>query len=104
MLSGTGQLDTLLVEATGGRVLAKVGAEATYGAVDLSTGTGLALKVIDGAPRARGAALLAALRTLNWLTDTEWDAVADAATVPLHGGGQTVGTVHPAELELSHPE
>ena len=50
MLSGTGQLDTLLVEATGGRVLAKVGAEATYGAVDLSTGTGVALKVLDGAP------------------------------------------------------
>jgi L-asparaginase II len=104
MLSGTGQLDTLLVEATGGRVLAKVGAEATYGALDLSTGTGLALKVLDGAPRARGAALLAALRALNWLSDTEWDAVVDAATVPIHGGGQTVGTVHPAKLELSHPE
>ncbi len=55
MLSGTGQLDTLLLEATSGRVLAKVGAEATYGAVDLSSGTGLALKVLDGAPRARAA-------------------------------------------------
>src|SRR6185295_7087049 len=43
MLAGTGQLDTLLVEATNGRILAKVGAEATYGAVDLSTATGLAL-------------------------------------------------------------
>ena len=78
MLSGTGQLDTLLVEATGGRILAKVGAEATYGAVDLSTATGLALKVLDGAPRARAAALLAALRALDWLDDTEWDAVIDA--------------------------
>ena len=53
MLSGTGQLDTILIEATGGRVLAKVGAEATYAAVDLSTGTALALKVSTAPPRPR---------------------------------------------------
>ena len=104
MLSGTGQLDTLLVEATGGRVLAKVGAEATYGAVDLSTGTGLALKVLDGAPRARAAALLAALRALDWLDDTEWDAVIASAAVEIHGGGLPVGAVRPAELTLATPE
>src|SRR4030095_14124480 len=69
MLSGSGQLDTLLVEATGGRILAKVGAEATYGAVNLATATGLALPVADGAPRARAAALLAALRALHWLDE-----------------------------------
>jgi L-asparaginase II len=104
MLCGTGQLDTLLVEATGGRVLAKVGAEAAYAAVDLATGTGLALKVLDGAPRARGAALLAALRALDWLDDAEWDAVIGSATVEIHGGGRTVGAVRPAELTLSRPD
>jgi len=104
MLAGTGQLDTLLLEATNGRILAKVGAEATYGAVDLSTATGLALKVLDGAPRARAAALLAALRALEWLTDAEWEAVIDSATVEIHGAGHTVGTVHPAKLELSTPD
>jgi L-asparaginase II len=104
MLSGTGQLDTLLVEATGGRVLAKVGAEATYGAVDLATGTGLALKVLDGAPRARGAALLAALRALDWLDDAQWEAVIGSATVDIHGGGRTVGAVRPAKLALSPPD
>jgi L-asparaginase II len=104
MLSGTGQLDTLLVEATDGRILAKVGAEATYGAVNLATATGLALKVVDGAPRARAAALLAALRALDWLDDAEWEAVIDAATLPIHGGGHTVGIVRPAKLELSTPE
>jgi L-asparaginase II len=104
MLAGSGQLDTLLLEATGGRVLAKVGAEAAYAAVDLASGTGLALKVIDGAPRARGAALLAALRALEWLDDAEWEAVLPAATVELHGGGRPVGTVHPAELTLARPE
>jgi len=104
MLAGTGQLDTLLLEATNGRILAKVGAEATYGAVDLATATGLALKVLDGAPRARGAALMAALRSLEWLTDAEWEAVIDSATVEIHGAGHTVGTVHPAKLELTTPD
>jgi L-asparaginase II len=104
MLAGTGQLDTLLVEATGGRVLAKVGAEAAYGAVDLATGTGLALKVLDGAPRARAAALLAALRALDWLDEDRWEALLPAATVDIHGGGQTVGAVRPAELRLSTPD
>jgi len=104
MLSGTGQLDTLLVEATGGRILAKVGAEAGYGAVDLERGTGVALKVVDGAPRARGAALLAVLRALGWLDDDQWDAVLPAATVEIRGGGLPVGAVRPAKLDLARPE
>jgi L-asparaginase len=104
MLAGTGQLDTLLVKATGGRILAKVGAEAAYAAVDLATGTGLALKVLDGAPRARAAALLAALRALDWLDDAQWDALLPAATVDIHGGGHTVGAVRPAKLELTRPD
>ena len=97
-------LDTLLVEASGGRVLAKVGAEAAYGAVNLATGTGLALKVLDGAPRARAAALLAALRALDWLDEDQGEALLPAATVDIHGGGQTVGAVRPAELRLSTPD
>jgi L-asparaginase II len=104
LLCGTGQLDTLLVEATGGRILAKVGAEAGYGAVDLDSGTGVALKVIDGAPRARGAALLAVLRALDWLDDDQFEAVLPAATVEIRGGGLPVGSVHPAKVSLSRPE
>ena len=50
------------------------------------------------------AALLAALRALEWLTDAEWEAVIDSATVEIHGAGHTVGTVHPAKLELSTPD
>src|SRR6266511_2634842 len=102
MVAGSGQLDTVLLEATGGRVLAKVGAEAAYAAVDLDSGIGLALKVVDGAPRARGAALLAALRGLGWLDEGEWAAVLPAATVEVHGGGRTVGAVRPAQLRLQH--
>jgi L-asparaginase II len=104
MLAGTGQLDTLLLEATGGRVLAKVGAEAAYAAVDLASGTGLALKVLDGAPRARAAALLAALRAAEWLDDAQVERLLPAATVEIHGGGRTVGAVRPARLTLTAPE
>jgi L-asparaginase II len=104
MLAGSGQLDTRLLEVTGGRVLAKVGAEATYAAVDLSSDTGLALKVLDGAPRARGAALLAALRALDWLDDAQLQELLPAATVEIHGGGRTVGAVRPAKLGLSASE
>jgi L-asparaginase II len=100
MIAGSGQLDTLLLEATGGRVLAKVGAEAVYGAVNLASNIGLALKVVDGGSRARGAALLAALRGLGWLDEREWEAVLPAATVEVHGGGRTVGVVRPARLDL----
>jgi L-asparaginase II len=104
MLAGTGQLDTLLLEATGGRVLAKVGAEAAYAAVDLASGTGVALKVLDGAPRARAAALLAALRALDWLDGDQFQELLPAATVEVHGGGRPVGAVRPASLSLTAPE
>ena len=100
MVAGSGQLDTLLLEATGGRVMAKVGAESVYGAVNLASNIGLALKVVDGGARARGAALLAAVGALGWLDEGEWEAVLPAATVEVHGGGRTVGAVRPAALDL----
>jgi L-asparaginase II len=100
MVAGSGQLDTLLLEATGGRVMAKVGAEAVYGAVNLASNIGMALKVVDGGARARGAALLAAVAALGWLDEAEWQAVLPAATVEVHGGGQKVGAVRPATLDL----
>jgi len=104
MLCGTGQLDTVMLEATGGRVLSKVGAEAVYGAVRLDTGQGLALKVLDGAPRARGAALVSLLQALGWLDQDELEAVLPTATSEIHGGGEPVGIVHPAKVEVETPD
>jgi L-asparaginase II len=101
MICGTGQLDTVLLQATGGRVLAKVGAEAVYGAVDLERNHGLALKVLDGAPRARGAALLAVLQALGWLDERELEAVLPTAISEVRGGGEPVGIVRPAKLVLA---
>jgi L-asparaginase II len=100
MIAGTGELDTVLLEATGGRVLSKAGAEGSVAAVNLATSQGLAVKVLDGAPRARGPALVAALRALGWLDEPELEAVLPAATSPVLGGGEQVGVVRPASIEL----
>ena len=40
---------------------------------------------------------------LGWPED-QWEALLPAATVDIHGGGQTVGAVRPAELRLSTPD
>jgi L-asparaginase II len=61
LLAGTARLDTDLVTASEGRVLAKVGAEGVYCAAIPDLRLGLALKVEDGAWRALAPALLALL-------------------------------------------
>jgi L-asparaginase II len=104
MISGTGKLDTVLLEVTGGRLLSKAGAEGASAAVNLETGLGLAVKVLDGAQRARGPALLAALTALGWLDDAELQALLAVESSPVLGGGEQVGTVRPAAIELSAPE
>ncbi len=64
LLAGTGRLDTELLEATQGRVLAKIGAEGVYSAALFEARLGVAFKVEDGALRALGPALLAVLDQL----------------------------------------
>jgi L-asparaginase II len=61
MVAGTNRLCTALMEATGGRILAKVGAEGVYVAGDRDAGVGVAVKARDGARRAAEVALLAVL-------------------------------------------
>jgi len=101
MISGSGELDTRLIEVTGGRVLSKAGAEGASAAVNLATRQGLAVKVLDGAARARGPALLAALTAAAWLDERELEAVLPAAVTPVLGGEKPVGSVRPAAIELS---
>jgi L-asparaginase II len=101
MISGTGQLDTRLLEVTGGRLLGKAGAEGASAAVNLDTSQGVAVKVLDGAVRARGPALVAVLTALGWLDERELEAILPVVVTPVMGGGQQVGTVRPATIELT---
>ena len=100
MVGGSGRLDTGVMEATGGRVFAKVGAEGVYGAGVPERGLGIALKVEDGGWRAADRALVALLDALG-VTDPE----ADDAIAPFRRGavldtrGDAVGAME-AEVPL----
>ena len=86
-LGGTGRDVTALVAATPG-LIAKDGAEAVY-AVGLADGRGVALKVADGYPRAKGVILAAALRRAG----VQSPALAQLEDVPVLGHGEPVGAI-----------
>jgi L-asparaginase II len=69
LVGGTDRIDSVIIEETDGRVLAKVGAEGVHSAVILDSGIGLALKVEDGNARAQQPALIRLLQELDALPD-----------------------------------
>jgi L-asparaginase II len=79
LVAGTDRLCTVLMSVTGGRILAKVGAEGVYGVMVPSAELGIALKVEDGGRRAAEPAVLAVLRELALLDAGEWEALAEMA-------------------------
>lgn len=101
LLAGTGELDSLLPELTGGRLLSKVGAEGVYLVLNQERTQALALKVHDGSARAAGPAVLAVLGALGWLSAEEQEGLATTASSVLLGGGSVVGHVRPALVTFS---
>ncbi len=87
LVGGTGRDVTTLMQRLPGAV-AKDGADGAY-ALGLSDGSAVALKIADGAERARTPVLVAALAALG----VDVSAVADLATLPVLGGGRPVGSV-----------
>jgi L-asparaginase II len=77
MIAGTGRLCTDLIAATGGRVVAKTGAEGVYCAMVPAEGLGVAIKVEDGAKRAADVALVAVLEELDLLSAAERKRLSD---------------------------
>ncbi|MFC4004539.1 asparaginase [Prauserella oleivorans] len=99
LVAGTGRDDTLLMLAVPG-LLIKGGAEGVH-AFALPDGTAVAFKIADGAARARGPVLAAALRALG-----AWPANPAAASVVdgfgrgaglVRGGGREVGELRVTE-------
>jgi L-asparaginase II len=66
-VAGTGQLDTLLMQAADGSLVAKGGAEGVHGVAAVAAGFGYVSKVLDGTARARGPSTIAALVHLGAL-------------------------------------
>ena len=106
-VAGTGRLCTAVLEATGGRVVAKLGAEGVYGGVDRGSGLGFALKVEDGALRACEVALVGLLDRMEVLDGGSDDGLSpwrdrsvtntlgeDAATLSCVGSLESAGEVH----------
>lgn len=87
MVAGTGRDDTRLMEGVPG-LLAKGGAEGVHCAA-LPDGTAVAVKIDDGAERARMPVLTALLRSLG----ARGDVLDQLAAGTVLGGGRPVGTV-----------
>ena len=83
LFGGSDRFDTLLLEATGGRIVAKVGAEGVHCAVLLDAGIGIAVKVEDGAQRAQYVAVLRLAQFLGALPDQLPPRLAELAHKPV---------------------
>ena len=90
LVAGTGQDDTLLMHGVPG-LLAKGGAEGVV-AVAVPGAGAVALKIEDGAMRARMPVLVSALRRLG----LDQPVLDGLATVPVLGGGVPVGEIRAA--------
>jgi len=77
LVGGTDRFDTLLMDACGGNVLCKIGAEGVHTVAIVDRGIGFAIKVEDGTARAQYPAVLALLAAYDALPDPLPDALRE---------------------------
>ncbi|HXO19113.1 MAG TPA: asparaginase [Thermoanaerobaculia bacterium] len=101
MVAGPGRFTTRLMEATGGRVLGKEGAEGVYAvAVRGPVALGIALKIADGGERCRDGVVMDLLRQMGSLSGAEVGALEEFYRPALRNRRDLiVGEVRP-EVEL----
>ena len=98
LVGGTDRFDTVLMEETNGRLLAKVGAEGVHTVAILDDGIAVAVKVEDGAARAQYPAVLRLLQILGALPEELPPRLAPFLRTPiLNTRGAQVG-----EVRLEH--
>jgi L-asparaginase len=68
MVAGEGQFDTELMRLTPGDLVSKSGAEGIQCIGRLGEGMGLAIKVMDGAKRAKYAVAIHILQQMGWIS------------------------------------
>lgn len=96
MVAGEGEPCTALMRAMGGKVAVKGGAEGTYVAILPERRLGVALKIVDGARRAKEAAMAALLVHLGAL-ERGHPVVAEQLTGPMKNcSGKVVGEMRRA--------
>lgn len=70
LVAGEGEFDTELMRLTEGELVSKSGAEGVQCIARVGEGMGLAIKVMDGAKRAKYAVAIHLLKQLGWITPT----------------------------------
>lgn len=96
-VSGTGEFDTRLMQAAGGSIACKSGAEGVHGTAVLDAGAGMVVKVMDGAARGRSPAVLDCLRRAGWAGSEVLTNLADLERPMVYNrAGLTVGEVRAA--------
>ncbi len=102
-VAGHGELDTDLIEVTGGRVVAKLGAEGLLCLSVPQRGLGVAIRVLDGSERARRVAAVAALQQLRVLAPAEVDVLRERQDPSITNfNGWRVGEMRPSfQLEVA---
>jgi L-asparaginase II len=96
LVGGTDRFDSALIEATEGRVIAKIGAEGVHSIAIIDDGIGIAIKVEDGAQRAQFPAVIAVLQQLGALPLELPPRLAEFLHRPLRNSrGEIVGEVRP---------
>lgn len=71
-VAGTKRLDTIIMEETKGRILAKLGAESVYAMTILDQGIGIAVKIEDGSYRALNALIADLLYFKKYISKEEY--------------------------------
>ena len=96
LVGGSDRFDTALIEATEGRVIAKVGAEGVHSVAIIDEGIGIALKVECGAQRAQFPAVIAVLQHYGALPRDLPPGLVEFAHKELRNTrGEVVGDVRP---------
>jgi L-asparaginase II len=97
LVGGTDRFDTVLIEESQGRVIAKIGAEGVHSFAALDLGLGFTVKVEDGCQRAQFPAVLRLLQHFGALPDPLPPRLADWLCKPVRNSrGETVGCIRPA--------
>ena len=77
LVAGIGQFDTELMRLTEGEIVSKSGAEGVQCIGRVGEGMGLAIKVMDGAKRAKYAIAIHVLRQMGWITPSVAEALSE---------------------------
>ncbi len=94
LVAGAGKFDTELMRESNGELISKSGAEGVQCIGKVGEGLAVALKVTDGAPRARHVAAIHILRQLGWLSPSSAEKLAETfAVLNPHSRLEVIGEI-----------